>query len=103
MATDSYGHEVTENTPGAHSHDHTHAAAAAKGTHAAHCHPHLHLEDPEADAKVNGPLTRFGHGDAYPGKRTRARSDPVCGASAEALGSPTSAVYRQPAAADFCR
>ena len=54
MATDSYGHEATENTPGAHSHDHTHVSAAAKGTHAAHRHPHLHLEDREADAKVNG-------------------------------------------------
>ena len=53
MATDSYGHEVPEDTPASHSHDHTHASAA-KCTHAAHRHPHLHLEDREADGKVNG-------------------------------------------------
>ncbi len=53
MATDSYGHEATENTQAPTATTHTHASAA-KGTHAAHRHPHLHLEDREADRKVNG-------------------------------------------------
>ena len=54
MATDSHGHEVTEDTPGAHRHDHTHAEAALRGTHAAHIHWHLHPDDRDADGKLNG-------------------------------------------------
>ena len=54
MATDRDDHEVTEDTPGAHSHDHTHSNVRSAAIHAGHVHWHLHLEDREADAKLNG-------------------------------------------------
>ena len=54
MVTDSYGHEVPEDTPASHSHDHTHAHVRAERTHAGHVHWHLHLDDRHADTKLNG-------------------------------------------------